>query len=105
MTIKALIVLMVALCALVLLLIKQLFEKQAQLDTLRGLLEQAEQHLAERSPEWGPSEQADEWVVEKRRLSNLEYRTQTSEQMDDLKRRVREARAAASPPDPPETGP
>jgi hypothetical protein len=36
-----------ALCALVLLLVKQLFEKQAQLDVARAQLQQALERLAE----------------------------------------------------------
>jgi hypothetical protein len=90
---QVLVGLAVALCALALLLIKQLFEKQAQLDAARAQLQQAH----ERSAAWGPSGRADEWGVEARRLSDLVDLEQAPERLADLQQRVRHLRAAFPP--------
>jgi uncharacterized protein (DUF3084 family) len=96
----------VALCALALLLIKQLFEKQAQLDAVRAQLQQAHERLGEwerfrqateRSAAWGPSGRADEWGGEARRLSDLADLEQAPERLADLQQRVRHLRAAFPP--------
>jgi len=99
-----------ALCALVLLLLKQLFEKQAQLDAVRAQLVQAHERLdewerlrqeAEASAAWESSEPsggAGAWIVEARHLSDLEHCARAPERLADLQQRVQGLRAAAAPP-------
>jgi len=96
-----------ALCTLVLLLVKQLFEKQAQIDAVRAQLVQAHERLdawerlwreAEGSAALEPSKAGGEWIVEARRLSDLEHYARASERMADLRQRVQDLRTASAPP-------
>lgn len=98
-----------ALCLLVLLLVKQLFEKQAQLDAARAQLDQAHARLAEwgrfqqaveRSEAWGSPGRANEWIDQAQHLSDFEQLEQAPARLADLQRRVLHLRVGLPLPPP-----